>query len=134
MNRVILMGNLGQEPELVFANSGTAILELRMATSERRKNKDTEQWEEFSEWHTVKLFGKRAEGLAKHLTKGSKICVEGKLRTRTWTDKNDNARYSTEILADEVEFADSRGGGQRQQREDRSDGNFGAPNGDDIPF
>lgn len=117
MNRVTLMGNLGSDPDLRVAGTGTSVMRIRLATSERIKK--GEQWEDHTEWHTVTVFGKRADGLAKVLSKGSKILVEGVLRTREW-EKDGVKRYSTEIIANEVELAGGRQDvGQRppQQRQ-----------------
>ena len=102
MNRVIITGNLGQKPELKKANSGLAITNLRVATNERVK--DGDQWKDHTEWHTIVVFGKQAENCEQFLDKGSKVAVEGKIRTRQWEDKEGNKRYNTEIVADRVEF------------------------------
>lgn len=102
MNRVIITGNLGQKPELKRAKSGLAITNLRVATNERIK--DGENWADHTEWHTIVVFGKQAENCEQYLDKGAKVAVEGKIRTRQWEDKEGNKRWSTEILADRVEF------------------------------
>ena len=126
MNRVCLFGRLGNDPELRITQGGTALLKLRMATSERVKKGN--EWVEETEWHSVTMWGKRAEGLAKHLTKGSKVLVEGRLHTSEYTDRDNNKRYSTEVVASSIEFGgDKRGAsagrGSRQPGED-----------DDIPY
>ena len=84
MNRVIITGNLGQKPELKQAKSGLAITNLRVATNERVK--DGDQWKDHTEWHTIVVFGKQAENCEQYLDKGSKVAVEGKIRTRQWDD------------------------------------------------
>jgi single-strand DNA-binding protein len=138
MNIVCLAGNLGMDPELKHTQGGTSVLRMRLATSERRKKGD--QWEDHTEWHTVIVFGNRAEGLSKILSKGSKIAVTGKLTHRQWEDKDGNKRNSTEILANDVTLqGERRGGGQRQERPAETGGGYGdGPAhdfGDDsIPF
>ncbi len=127
MNKVFLMGNLGQKPELRHSKtSGAAVLNLRMATNRRVKDGDGE-WHDEADWHSVVVFGRRAEGLAKVLDKGSKILVEGRLQTRQWEDKQGNNRYTTEVIAWEVEFAGGRG------RQEPTSGNFSAPPAPEPP-
>ncbi len=109
LNRAILLGNLGADPEIRFTQSGTAVLKLRLATSESFMNRDNER-QERTEWHSVVVWGKRAEGLNKILSKGSRICVEGRIQTRSWDDKDGNKRYTTEINAQNVILS---GGGNR---------------------
>ena len=101
LNRAFLMGNLGQTPELRYTQSGQGVLSIRMATNERFKNKDGE-WQDKAEWHSVVVWGKRAEALSKILQKGSPIMVEGRLQTRKWEDKEGTTRYTTEVVAREV--------------------------------
>lgn len=113
-NRVILSGHLGQEPELKYAQSGQGILRLRLASNEAWRDAQGEK-QERTEWSTVVFFGKRAEGLSRHLSKGSKVLIEGKLRTRQWEDRDGDKRYTTEVIADELVFLDPSRGGQRQQ-------------------
>lgn len=102
MNRVIITGNLGQAPEVRKAKSGLPIANLRIATNERVK--DGDEWKDHTEWHTVVVFGKQAENCERFLDKGSKVAVEGKIRTRQYEDKDGNQRRNTEIIADRVEF------------------------------
>lgn len=106
VNKVILVGNLGQDPESKTTGGGTAVASLSLATSERRKSGD--KWEEATEWHKVVSFGKVAENAARFLKKGSKVYVEGKLRTRKWQDKNGQDRYTTEVVADTIQFLDRK--------------------------
>ena len=130
MNKVILTGNLGQKPELRKANSGMAITNLRIATNERVK--DGDQYKDHTEWHTVVVFGKQAENCTQFLDKGSKVAVEGKIRTREYQDKEGNNRKSTEVLADRVEFLTKPVNGTAQQQ---SRPQQGSPVSDDeIPF
>lgn len=101
MNRAILIGNLGQDPELRYTQSGQAVLKLRLATTESYVNKSGER-QQRTEWHTVTLWGKRAEALNNILSKGRPICVEGRIQYRTWEDKEGVKRNSTEINATNV--------------------------------
>lgn len=127
VNKVFLLGNLGSDPEMRVAGSGTAVMRLRVATNERVKK--GEQWEDHTEWHTVTVFGRRAEGLAKFLSKGHRVHVEGKLRTRQYEDREGNKRQSTEIIADEVTaLGDGRGGRDERPRDNRRQA---PPQGDD---
>ena len=145
VNKVILVGNLGRDAELRYTPGGAAVASLRLATSESWSDKNTGQRQEHTEWHSVDLWGKRAEALQQYLTKGLKIYVEGSLRTRQWEDRDGNKRYSTSIRADRIEFLDTRGegGGRRSDGEGRSPSpapEQGAPDSspelteDDIPF
>jgi len=113
LNRVTLIGNLGQDPELRFTQNGQAVLNLRLATTESFVNRDKER-QERTEWHTVIVWGKRGEGLNKILSKGSRLCAEGRLQTRSWEDKSGNKRYTTEVVATNIVLLGGRGrdGGQ----------------------
>jgi single-strand DNA-binding protein len=112
VNKVILVGNLGRDPETRYMPSGSAVTNLRLATSEQWKDKTTGENQERTEWHSVAMFGRLAEIAAEYLRKGSKVYIEGKLRTRKWQDKTDGKdRYTTEIIADEMQMLDSKGGG-----------------------
>lgn len=101
LNRVTLLGNLGADPELRMTGSGQAVLNVRLATSETYLDKDKKR-QERTEWHTVVLWGKRAEGLAKVLHKGDRILVEGRLRTSSWEDDKGGKRYRTDVVANDV--------------------------------
>jgi single-strand DNA-binding protein len=103
MNKVFISGNLGSQPEAKQTKSGMAVTNLSVATNERTKKADGE-WTDHTEWHQVTVFGGQATNCANWLTTGSKVLVEGKLRTRKWTDANGNERKTTEIVADRVEF------------------------------
>jgi single-strand DNA-binding protein len=105
MNKVILLGNLGADPEMKTSQSGTSIMKIRLATTSNVKKNDA--WEKVTEWHSVTVFGKRAEGLAKVLAKGSMILVEGSLRTSSY-EKDGVKHYKTEVVADSVELAGGR--------------------------
>jgi single-strand DNA-binding protein len=109
LNRAILVGNLGMDPELKFTQGGQAVLRIRLATSESYMNKSGER-QERTEWHTVIVWGKRAEALNKILSKGRTIWVEGRIQTRSWEDKDGGKRYSTEINANNIGLVGSGGG------------------------
>ena len=112
INKVILIGNLGQAPETRYMPSGGAVTNLSIATSETWKDKQTGQPQERTEWHRVVFFNRLAEIAGEYLRKGSKVYIEGSLRTRKWADKNTGAdRYTTEIVASEMQMLDSRGAG-----------------------
>lgn len=108
VNRVIIVGNCGQEPETRFTPGGMAITNVSIATSEAWKDKQSGQQQEKTEWHRVVFFNRLAEIAGEYLKKGSKVYVEGKLQTRKWTDQNQIERYSTEIVASELQMLDSR--------------------------
>jgi single-strand DNA-binding protein len=111
LNRVILIGNLGQDPELRFTQSNMGVLSLRMATTESYFDTNTKERKERTEWHTVVVWGKRGEALNKILSKGSRIAIEGRLQTRSWEDKQGQKRYTTEINAQNVILLGGRGEG-----------------------
>jgi single-strand DNA-binding protein len=110
INKVILIGNLGQDPEIRYMPSGSAVTNLRIATTESFKDKETGERQERTEWHSVAMFGKLAEISAEYLKKGSQVYIEGRLRTRKWQDKEGKDRYTTEIVADEMQMLGGRGG------------------------
>jgi len=111
LNKVILIGNLGADPETRYAPSGDAICNLRIATTETWKDKQTGDKREATEWHRVVMFGRLAEIAAQYLRKGSQVYIEGRLQTRKWQDKDGQDRYTTEIRADEMKMLGSRAGG-----------------------
>lgn len=116
VNMAVLIGNLGQDPETRYMQSGDAVTNIRLATSESWKDKNTGEPREATEWHSVSFFGKLAEIAGQYLHKGSKVYVKGSIRTRKWQDSNGNDRYTTEIRADEMQMLDSRSdGGQPNQ-------------------
>ena len=110
INKVILIGNLGQDPEVRFSPSGTAVANLNLATSDTWMDRQSGQRQERTEWHRVVLFNKTAEIAQQYLKKGSKVYIEGRLQTRKWQDQNGQDRYSTEIVANDMQMLDSRGG------------------------
>jgi single-strand DNA-binding protein len=110
VNKVILIGNLGADPETRYLPSGDAVANIRIATSEKWKDKSGEQ-QEHTEWHRIAFFGKLAEIAGEYLKKGSPVYVEGRIRTRKWQDKDGQDKYSTEIVADRMQLLGSRGGG-----------------------
>ena len=108
LNKVMIIGNLGKDPEVRFTGSGSAVANLAIATSETWKDKNTGENQERTEWHRIVLFGRVAEVAGEYLKKGSKIFVEGKLQTRKWTDQNQVEKYTTEIVGSEMRMLDSR--------------------------
>ena len=110
VNKVILVGNLGQDPETRYMPSGGAVTNVSIATSETWKDKNSGQMQERTEWHRVVFFNRLAEIAGEYLKKGGKVYVEGSLRTRKWQDQSGNDRYTTEIVANEMQMLDSRGG------------------------
>ena len=111
VNKVILVGNLGKDPEVKYTPQGTAVAKITVATSNSYKDKTSGEWQETTEWHNVVLWQRLAEIAGEYLKKGSKVYIEGSLRTRKWQDKSGNDRYTTEIIANEMQMLDSRGGG-----------------------
>ncbi len=111
INKVIVVGNLGGDPETRYMPSGAAVTNLTVATNESWKDKQTGEQKERTEWHKVAMFGRLAEIAAEYLRKGSQVYIEGKLRTRKWQDQNGNDRWTTEIIADEMQMLGGRGGG-----------------------
>ena len=144
INKVILVGNLGQDPETRYMPSGGAVTNLRIATSETWKDKQTGEQQERTEWHSVAMFNRLAEIAAEYLRKGSQVYIEGKLRTRKWQDKEGRDRYTTEVIADEMQMLGGRGGagapmsgggGQRSQGQPASQSAAAVSDfDDDIPF
>ena len=111
INKVILVGNLGADPETRYMPSGSAVTNLSVATSESWKDKQTGEQNERTEWHTVVMFDRLAEIAAEYLRKGSQVYIEGKLQTRKWQDRDGNDRWTTEIRANEMQMLGGRGGG-----------------------
>ncbi len=110
INKVILIGNLGADPETRYLPSGDAVTNIRIATTDTWKDKSGEK-QEHTEWHRIAFFGKLAEIAGEYLKKGSPVYIEGRIRTRKWQDKEGQDRYSTEIVADRMQLLGSRGGG-----------------------
>jgi single-strand DNA-binding protein len=111
VNKVILVGNLGADPETRSMPSGMTVTNIRIATSESWKDKASGAQQERTEWHSIALFGRLGEIAAEYLRKGSQVFVEGKLRTRKWQDKQGNDRFTTEIIADNMQMLGGRAGG-----------------------
>ena len=143
VNKVILVGNLGSDPELRNTSGGASVCEFRVATNESWKGKDG-QTQDRTEWHRVVVWGRVAENCAKFLSKGRQVFLEGRLQTRSWEDKEGNKRYTTEIVARDVQFlgggnaGTGRGDGPPPPTNDygaASGGGFGGGMADDdIPF
>jgi single-strand DNA-binding protein len=110
INKVILVGNLGQDPQSRAMPSGKAVVNLRIATTDQWRDKQTGENKENTEWHTVVMFDRLAEIAAEYLRKGSQVYIEGRLRTRKWQDKEGNDRYSTEVVANDMQMLGGRGG------------------------
>jgi len=149
INKVILIGNLGADPESRSMPSGMNVTNLRIATSESWKDKQTGEMQERTEWHSVAMFGRLAEISAQYLRKGSQVYIEGRLRTRKWQDKEGRDRYTTEIVADEMQMLGGRGGAgggmgggapeRAPSRPEPAEAAASGPSGgepfdDDIPF
>src|SRR3954466_7800978 len=118
VNKVILVGNLGADPETKYLPSGDAVANIRLATTDRWKDKASGEMKEATEWHRIAFFGRLAEIAGEYLKKGSQVYVEGRIRTRKWQDKEGQDRYSTEIVADSMQMLGSRAG----SGEPRADG------------
>jgi single-strand DNA-binding protein len=127
VNKVILVGNLGNDPETRYTQAGAAITNVSVATSETWKDKQTGQPQERTEWHRVVFFNRLGEIAGEYLRKGSKIYVEGSLRTRKWQDKEGMDRYTTEIVGNEMQMLDSRSGGQGAGQGAGQGGGYAAP-------
>jgi single-strand DNA-binding protein len=110
VNKVIIIGNLGKDPEIRYTATGDALCNLTVATTDTWKDKQTGEKKEQTEWHRVSFFGRLAEICGQYLKKGSQVYVEGSLRTRKWTDQNGQERYTTEIRGDEMKMLGSRQG------------------------
>lgn len=122
VNKVILIGNLGQDPELRHMPSGNAVANFSVATSESWKDKQTGQQQERTEWHRITMYNRLAEVAAEYLRKGSKVYIEGSLRTRKWQDKEGRDQYTTEIVASEMQMLDGRQQGQSNSQGFAGDG------------
>ena len=143
VNKVILVGNLGADPEVRYTGGGTPVANLRIATTDRIKRDDN--WEDRTEWHRIVVFGKQGENCGQYLSKGRQVYIEGRLQTRQWDDKDGNTRYTTEVVASNVVFlADGRGrgggggggggGGQRPEEPPTPDDSHGPGDESDVPF
>ena len=110
VNKVILVGNLGNDPDTRYMPSGSAVTNISVATNESWKDKQTGEQKDRTEWHKVAMFGRLAEIAAEYLRKGSQVYIEGRLRTRKWQDQNGNDRWTTEVIADEMQMLSGRAG------------------------
>ena len=140
INKVILVGNLGQDPEVKFTAGGAAVTTLSIATSDSWKDKDSGMDKERTEWHRVVLWRRLAEIAGEYLKKGSKVYIEGQLQTRKW-EQEGQTRYTTEIIARDIQFLDSRGSANTSSQEGAGKSEESAPDvpdsgidDDDIPF
>ena len=142
VNKVILVGNLGADPETRYLPSGDAVTNIRLATTDRYKDKQSGEFKEATEWHRIAFFGKLAEIAGQYLKKGSSVYIEGRIRTRKWQDESGQDKYSTEIVADQMQMLGARqgeqsggdessygGGSQRGQRAPRQSANSGSASG-----
>lgn len=143
INKVIIVGNLGADPEVRYTPNGNAVTNLNIATTTNWRDKQSGENQEKTEWHRVVMFNRLAEVAGEYLKKGSKVYIEGSLRTRKWQDKNGMERYTTEIVSNEMQMLDSRGGGSYDSSMNQSDAvttASGSSQGgvdqfdDDIPF
>ncbi|HXK27259.1 MAG TPA: single-stranded DNA-binding protein [Candidatus Binatia bacterium] len=139
VNKVILVGNLGKDPEVRFTNSGSAVARLSVATSEVWNDRDGNR-QERTEWHNVVVWGKQGEHCGQYLAKGRQVYVEGSIRTRSYDDKSGNKRYVTEVVAQRVQFLGGGGGTRLAQQaesapaDDAQSGGGQPPIDDDVPF
>lgn len=138
VNKAIIIGNVGQEPEVRYTQLGSAVCNLPVATSESWKDKNTGDKKENTEWHRLVFFGKLAEIVNEYVRKGSKIYAEGRLQTKKWQDQSGTDRYTTEIVCSEMQMLDSKSSSSEQQQsqgsqQEQSQGG-GDPFDDDIPF
>lgn len=139
LNKVMILGNLGKDPELRYTPSGQAVASFSVATSERYRNKQSGEMEEKTEWHRVVLWGKQAEVAGEYLTKGKTVFIEGKLQTRKWTDRDGNDKYTTEIIGERMQMVGSKGeggggGGSSRRPESTGGGSETTTSYEDMPF
>ena len=148
VNRVIILGNLGQDPDVRTMPNGDAVTKISVSTSESWIDKNTNERKTQTEWHAIVFYRRQAEVAGEYLRKGSKVYVEGRLRTRKWQDQNGQDRYTTEIQGDVLQMLDSRQSGDNQDKPSTSNAYANAKNGtkptqtqqsadnfdDDIPF
>jgi len=147
VNKAIIVGNLGRDPEVRYSANGNAIANVTIATTESWKDRQSGERQEKTEWHRVVFFSRLAEIAGEYLKKGSKVYIEGRLQTRKWEDRDGNERYTTEIVANEMQMLGGRGGGDSQgdsppdysqaEAAPASRGGGGGQDGDfddDIPF
>jgi single-strand DNA-binding protein len=124
VNKVILVGNLGADPEVRYLPSGDAVANIRLATTDRYKDKASGEFKEMTEWHRVSFFGRLAEIVSEYLKKGSSVYIEGRIRTRKWQAQDGTDRYSTEIVADQMQMLGGRSGGASMGGDMGDDGGY----------
>ncbi len=140
VNKAIIVGNLGKEPDLRFMPNGKAVCNFTMATSESWKDKNTGAKKEETQWHRISAFGKVAEIISQYAHKGSKVYVEGKIKTRKWQNKDGVDQYTTEIIVEQFQLMDKKGSTSREEGASPSQGyqepagNPGMDFDDDLPF
>ena len=135
INKVILVGNLGRDPEMKYTASGAAIANITVATSESWNDKQTGEKQEKTEWHRVVMFGKLAEICSQYLNKGSQVYIEGKLQTKKWQDKSGNDRYTTEIVSNVMQMLGGAGASNTPNQPSNNQTEQNAVDfNDDIPF
>ncbi|MHB8564818.1 MAG: single-stranded DNA-binding protein [Acidiferrobacteraceae bacterium] len=137
VNKVILVGHLGRDPEMRYAQNGSAIARVSLATSESWKDKASGENKDRTEWHRVVFFGRLAEVAGEYLKKGAQVYIEGALRTQKWQDKEGKDRYTTEIVAGEMQMLGQKSGstpGNHTAADEPADEPGGAPDDQDIPF
>ncbi|MBS6359836.1 single-stranded DNA-binding protein, partial [Burkholderia sp.] len=133
VNKVILVGNLGADPEVRYLPSGDAVANIRLATTDRYKDKASGEFKEMTEWHRVAFFGRLAEIVSEYLKKGSSVYIEGRIRTRKWQGQDGQDRYSTEIVADQMQMLGGRGGsGGGGGGDDGYGGGYGGGRGEQM--
>ncbi|WP_454762770.1 single-stranded DNA-binding protein [Cupriavidus campinensis] len=125
VNKVILVGNLGADPETRYMPSGDAVTNIRLATTDRYKDKQSGEFKEATEWHRIAFFGKLAEIAGQYLKKGSSVYIEGRIRTRKWQDQAGQDKYSTEIVADQMQMLGGRPGGGGEEGSYGGGGGYG---------
>lgn len=133
VNKVILIGNLGRDPEVRYTKDGQAIATLSVATTRTWFDKQKQEKREETEWHRVKVFGKQAENCGEYLSKGRQVYVEGRLKTDKYTDKQGVERYTTDVIAENVQFLGGGGGGRRDRNEGGPPDDFGGGGGNGAP-
>lgn len=146
LNKVMLIGNLGADPEMRYTTGGSAVANVRLATAEAWRDRESGEQQERTEWHRVVFFGRLAEIVGEYLRKGSQVYVEGRLQTRKWQDRDGNERYTTEIVCNDMQMLGGRGGGsggggggnyggqgERPASSGGGGGGRGAPAGHDEP-
>ncbi len=139
VNKVILVGNLGADPEVKYLSNGTTVANFRIATSENRVNRTSGEKTTITEWHRIVAFGRLAEICGEYLSKGKQVYIEGKIRTRSWDDKEGNKRYSTEIVANQMQMLGAAGAGagtvpDASKEMDMDQEGVPGPSDEEVPF